>query len=55
MRHVISASEVETGSQPPGHMNPPVDFFGRDQIDGPANDFLSTVKPDGATSGFANL
>jgi hypothetical protein len=38
MRHVISASEAETGRQPPGYMNPPVDFFGRDQVDSPANE-----------------
>jgi hypothetical protein len=38
MGHVICTSEAETGRQPSVHMNPPVDFFGRDQVDSPANE-----------------
>ena len=38
MGHMISTSEAETGRQPPVQMNTPVDFFGRDQVDSPANE-----------------
>jgi len=38
MAHVISTSETETGRQPSVHVNSPVDFFGRDQVDSPPNE-----------------
>jgi hypothetical protein len=38
MRHVVSTSEAKTGGEPSVHVNPPMDFFGGDQIQSPANE-----------------
>jgi|SRR6266481_4397376 len=38
MSHVIGPSEAKTVGQPSIHMNAPVNFFGGDQIDRPANE-----------------